>query len=71
MSKREFAMLTESVSAVREGKFVREQQVRGPVRVMCRAEGYAMVRFKGAMPFVVDSLALSPVPAAAPQEQPR
>ena len=34
--------------------------VREKVRVMCRAEGYAMVRRKGAMPFCVPEKDLRP-----------
>jgi hypothetical protein len=46
------------------GKLTNETTT-GVVRVMARTEGYAMVRFKGAMPFVVSEAALSPTRSAA------
>lgn len=36
------------------------------VRVMARAEGYAMVRRKGAIPFVADEKSLTPAPPPPP-----
>ena len=50
--KREFAILERKFpEALVAGKWTYRTQV-DRVRVMARAEGYAMVRFPGAMPFV-------------------
>lgn len=45
------------------GKWVRTVEPI-PVRVLARAEGYAMVRLPGAMPFVVSEHDLRPVEAS-------
>lgn len=37
------------------GRWVTAMNDAGEVRVMAEAEGYSMVRFKGAMPFVVST----------------
>ena len=62
--KREFAVLTRTRLELVAGKLTNETTT-GVVRVMARTEGYAMVRFKGAMPFVVSEAALSPTRSAA------
>ena len=49
---KEFAKLTRERLIVIGGKFVTEPE-SFRVRVMARAEGFAMVRRPGAMPFVV------------------
>lgn len=36
-----------------KGKMVWKTTVRGPVRIMAQAEGYAMVRRPGCAPFVI------------------
>lgn len=65
MTKREFAYLARTFPvALVSGKWTYRTQV-DTVRVMSRAEGYAMVRLKGAMPFVVSEKALYASPAAA------
>jgi hypothetical protein len=56
MSKKEFAMVVQG-----EGG----RQTTTEVRVMARAERYAMVRFKGCMPFVVHDSQLKPIPRVA------
>lgn len=58
--KREFATLR---------RHVLETIIVSEVRVIARAEGYAMVRHKGAIPFVVDEKQLEPIePGTAQQE---
>lgn len=49
---REFAIYHRPVSHLVNGKFVRSTEDQR-VRVLARAEGYALVRNPGAMPFVV------------------
>lgn len=51
MAKREFAMLTQGTAG---------RQEVSEVRVMARAEGYAMVRYRGCRPFVVSDKDLTP-----------
>ena len=53
MSAREFAILERQwPEAFKDGKWTHRTLI-DTVRVLARAEGYAMVRLKGAMPFVV------------------
>ena len=60
----EFAVYKSCGLDIVYGKVVQvDRAVR--VRVMARAEGYAMVRLPRAMPFVVSESELSPEPAAA------
>mgnify|MGYP000535323914 CR=1 FL=1 len=58
---REFAIYKKTF-LFRSGKKIETVVVpqKEPVRVMARAEGYAMVRFKGCMPFVVSEKELAP-----------
>ena len=58
---KEFAKLTRERLIVIGGKFVTEPE-SFRVRVMARAEGYAMVRRPGAMPFVVSEKNLTTPP---------
>lgn len=53
MAKKRFVNFSDRRSVVVDGKWAYEDYVRGPVRVMAVAEGYAMVRFSGAMPFCI------------------
>ena len=56
--RREMATYLRMVVEIEHGKFagrIRPEEVR----VMARAEGYAMVRKKGAVPFVVSEKELS------------
>lgn len=46
--------------AFRDGKWTYRTTMH-EVRVMARTEGYAMVRFKGCMPFVVSEKTLRPL----------
>lgn len=62
MAKREFAILTRCIP----GHLC---DTVSEVRVMARAEGYAMVRHKGAVPFAVPEEKLSPIPPRAKGEQ--
>ena len=55
---REFATHNRLLIELVAGKFVRRIKPER-VRVMARAEGYAMVRLKGCMPFVVPESSLS------------
>lgn len=47
------AILTKINTIIKDGKFV-DEVCKFEVRVMAIAEGYAMVRRKGALPFVCD-----------------
>lgn len=57
---KELAMHQRRITDVENGKFVSRVEPR-QVRVMARAEGYAMVRLPGCMPFVVSEKDLLPV----------
>ena len=59
MAKKEMAQLRRKRSAVVDGRWKLVEEV-SEVRVLARAEGYAMVRFKGCAPFVVQEKELSP-----------
>lgn len=64
----EFATYNRTSLYVIEGKCKRvETPIR--VRVMSRAEGYAMVRLPRAMPFVVSESELSPEHGAAKKQE--
>lgn len=66
MSKKEFATYHREEVAIAGGKFVRAV-TQHQVRVMARAEGYAMVRNPGCMPFVVSEKKLT---APTAQQEP-
>jgi len=55
----EWAIYTRRFTDIEHGKFVRKSKLER-VRVMTRSEGYAMVRYKGALPFVVSEKDLAP-----------
>jgi hypothetical protein len=57
--KREFAVYRRVDLEVVNGKWA-DRSTDVEVRVMARAEGYAMVRNKGCMPFVVSEKHLQP-----------
>lgn len=59
MAKKEFAVYHRVVRGVVNGRWADTTRLER-VRVMARAEGYAMVRFPGAMPFVVSEKELTP-----------
>lgn len=59
--KREYATYHRKDVELEDGKFVWSVKPE-QVRVMVRSEGYAMVRHKGAMPFVVSVKDLEPLP---------
>jgi len=59
--KRELAIYLHPTTKAVSGKWVHGVEP-WDVRVMTRAEGYAMVRRKGAAPFVVPERDLRPVP---------
>ncbi len=59
--RREKAILTRRFPTKLTLKGWEYEEVVSEVRVMARAEGYAMVRHKGAVPFVVAEDALRPV----------
>lgn len=40
----------------------------GDVRLMAKAEGYCMVRRKGAMPFIIDAKMWDAAPVATPDD---
>jgi hypothetical protein len=61
--KKEMAIHTRHVADIEHGRFVRRTRPE-LVRVMARAEGYAMVRLSGCVPFVVSEKDL----ASAPQD---
>lgn len=63
--KKEMAIYHQEIPHIENGKFVYRTEQR-IVRVIARAEGYAMVRNKGCAPFAVREKDLSAVP---PQEQ--
>jgi hypothetical protein len=66
--KREMAKyMREKPVALKQGRWQYET-ITSTVRVMARAEGYAMVRHKGAMPFVVSERDLHPLDATASGE---
>lgn len=66
MSRKEFAIYHRDNCALEGGKFVLTV-TRHLVRVMVRAEGYAMVRNPGCIPFVVSEKKLTaPTTDAAP-----
>jgi hypothetical protein len=60
MPKREYAMLQQ---------FAGGRTIRSEVRVMARAEGWALVRHKACLPFVVRERELEPSPRATPSPQ--
>lgn len=67
MSRKEFATYRRvDVAAVNHK--IAKQVLEHQVRVMARAEGYAMVRNPGCMPFVVSEKDLS---APAAQQEPK
>lgn len=59
MPKAEMAIYNHVNVVVVNGKFARETE-QWEVRVMARAEGYALVRRKGGMPFAVREKDLQP-----------
>ena len=61
MNKEKFMELRrQQPTHMKDGKWVYEGEV-STVRVMARAEGYAMVRHKGCVPFVVSEKDLHPM----------
>jgi hypothetical protein len=62
MTKREFAILS---------GYILGQPTTSEVRVLARVEGYAMVRRKGCMPFVVVEKKLTPLESGHAQEEAR
>jgi hypothetical protein len=60
MAKREFATLH---------GYIIGQTTTSEVRVLARSEGYAMVRRKGCMPFVVAEKKLTPLEPGTAQEE--
>lgn len=58
---KEFAIYGRRVPFIADGRFCEEIRPER-VRVMARAEGYAMVRLPGAMPFVVSDKDLTTPP---------
>lgn len=59
MAKREFAIHQDFTICVEGGKFVDKHRER-EVRVLARAEGWAMVRIKGGSTFAVPEKQLRP-----------
>jgi hypothetical protein len=59
-AKKEMAIYNHTRADIERGKFVRRTEP-WEVRVMARAEGYAMVRRPGAMPFAVSEKDLVPL----------
>ena len=51
--KKHFSMYAKDIYVVENGKVVVKKAVPEIVRVMVRAEGYAMVRFPCCIPFIV------------------
>jgi len=65
--KREIALMTESRPAgFKDGKWTYTTDQR-EVRVMCRSEGYAMVRLPRCMPFVCSEKDLTPTQSPSPK----
>jgi hypothetical protein len=60
----EMAIYNRHFPVVKNGRFASEFRPE-QVRVMARAEGYAMVRLKGNSPFVVPEKELHPIPQEA------
>ncbi len=58
---REFALYSHPEHKFENGRWVEYSRPPKEVRVMCRAEGYAMVRYPGCAPFVVKESTMSPV----------
>jgi hypothetical protein len=58
---KEMATYDRVFTVIKNGRFAREARPE-VVRVMVRAEGYAMVRLKGCAPFVVPEKELRPIP---------
>lgn len=67
MSK-EYAIHNEKCHRIEQGRWVVADDKR-KVRVMARAEGYAMVRRPGCAPYVVSEKELSPPPVHQEEEK--